>query len=214
MIVYFVRHGVTEHNKRAVHQSPDVPLSEEGKLQMRRVAAALRDKSVSAIISSDLPRTKSSAEVVGRELGLPVGESELLREIRRPSSLFGKSHYHPKTVAYVLSMLLHKNQEGWRYEDAESLTDIHKRADEAGDMLGGFAAEHASIAVVSHAIFLEILIANLSTDGVLKFTDYLPIFSPFSVIKNASISTFEYHGATGENLCAWEQRTFNDTSHL
>lgn len=214
MIVYFVRHGETALNARGVHQFPDTPLSKKGIRQAKQLAVFFKNKNVDAVYASDLPRATNTASTIANALSVPLTESELLREIQRPSALFGKLHYHPKTFLYVLSMIFHRNDPAWRFEDAEALPEVHARAEEVGKMLGALSTTSKSIVVVSHAVFLEILLQNLCKKGALNFVDYFPIFSPFSRIKNASVSEYHCHGNVNEVVCAWEQRTFNDTAHL
>uniref|UniRef100_A0A7S4FPB8 Uncharacterized protein n=1 Tax=Eutreptiella gymnastica TaxID=73025 RepID=A0A7S4FPB8_9EUGL len=51
----------------------DSPLSEVGKSQARQLAAALKDRGVTRIISSPLIRCMQTSEIVAEELGLEVG---------------------------------------------------------------------------------------------------------------------------------------------
>jgi len=78
---FLVRHGETELNreKRLQGQS-DSNLTEEGKQQIRATAAALKDKKIAFIISSDLGRCKETSEIIAKELGVEIVYDEALRE--------------------------------------------------------------------------------------------------------------------------------------
>lgn len=70
--LFLVRHGRTSGNRRRLLQGvKDVPLDAVGRDQARRVAARLASEPVvDAIISSPLRRARTTASIIGRELGL------------------------------------------------------------------------------------------------------------------------------------------------
>ncbi|KIL43262.1 histidine phosphatase family protein [Jeotgalibacillus campisalis] len=80
-----IRHGVTEWNRSGRAQGhTDIPLSEEGIEQARRVAEriASEDETWDLIISSDLSRARQTAEAIAKELGLqkPI-QDDRIREM-------------------------------------------------------------------------------------------------------------------------------------
>jgi broad specificity phosphatase PhoE len=77
---YFVRHGESEANaaRRFAGQS-DSPLTERGRQQAEAVADALATVKFDRIVTSDLSRTRDTAEVIARRQGVPV---EVLRQLR------------------------------------------------------------------------------------------------------------------------------------
>ncbi len=77
---YFVRHGESEANaaRRFAGQS-DSPLTERGRRQAEAVAEELATVRFDRIVSSDLARTRQTAEVIARRQGLGV---EVMRELR------------------------------------------------------------------------------------------------------------------------------------
>jgi broad specificity phosphatase PhoE len=79
---YFVRHGESEANaaRRFAGQS-DSPLTERGRRQAETVADALKTVHFDKIVSSDLSRTRDTAEVIARVQGVPVEIVPELREI-------------------------------------------------------------------------------------------------------------------------------------
>ena len=64
-ILYLARHGETDWNAAGRWQGQsDVPLNDLGRDQARRLGEALRDKGVTAIVSSDLSRARETATMV------------------------------------------------------------------------------------------------------------------------------------------------------
>jgi broad specificity phosphatase PhoE len=73
MKIYVARHGETEYNrKKLLMGQKDIPLNEKGVKQAEKLAKFMKDKGVTAIYSSDLSRAFKTAEIVGKELNLPV----------------------------------------------------------------------------------------------------------------------------------------------
>lgn len=79
---YFVRHGESEANaaRRFAGQS-DSPLTERGRRQAEAVAEELASVGFDRIVSSDLSRTRDTAEVVAKRHGMKVEVVPELREI-------------------------------------------------------------------------------------------------------------------------------------
>ncbi len=64
MAIYLIRHGETEGNRQRVMQKPEVPLSEYGIVQAKRLGARLADAGISHILSSDLTRAAMTADAL------------------------------------------------------------------------------------------------------------------------------------------------------
>ena len=81
---WLIRHGETEWNAgRRLQGWLDIPLSETGRLQARRLGAHLSGLSApvfSAVLSSDLCRAHETARIATDHLGLPVISNTGLRE--------------------------------------------------------------------------------------------------------------------------------------
>lgn len=86
-IIYLIRHGESVANKQGVYQgqSMDTGLTELGKKQARAVAGVLTRLKLKAIYTSPLKRTKETAEIIGRQTGLPIFENIKLLEINHGS---------------------------------------------------------------------------------------------------------------------------------
>jgi len=78
--VYLVRHGQTTWNAERRYQGRlDAPLTELGRSQMRRLAAALASEPVRAVYTSPLGRCRWGAERIAAQHGLePIVEPDLV----------------------------------------------------------------------------------------------------------------------------------------
>ena len=79
---YFVRHGESEGNAARVFTGQtDSPLTERGRQQAAAVAEELAKVKFDRIVSSDLSRTRDTAEVIAKRHGISVEVVAELREI-------------------------------------------------------------------------------------------------------------------------------------
>jgi len=80
--VYLVRHGATTLTAEdRFAGATDVPLSDEGRGQVHRLAERLGAESISAVFASPLGRTMETASILARPHNLPVHPVDGLREI-------------------------------------------------------------------------------------------------------------------------------------
>lgn len=80
--IYIVRHGEARGNvERNFHGWYDSDLTENGLAQIGRLPAYFKNIHLDAAYSSDLKRTRMTAEIVAKEKGLSVIEVPNLREI-------------------------------------------------------------------------------------------------------------------------------------
>lgn len=78
-----VRHGETEFNAQRRYQGQmDVPLSDLGMHQAKRVAKRLADHKIDAIYASNLGRAMETARPIAEGCGLKVTPEPRLRELR------------------------------------------------------------------------------------------------------------------------------------
>lgn len=72
-ILYLARHGETDWNAAGRWQGQsDIPLNDLGRVQALRLGEALRDKGVTAMVSSDLSRARETATLAGTVLGIAL----------------------------------------------------------------------------------------------------------------------------------------------
>ena len=80
MAIYLIRHGETEGNRLRILQRPEIPLSERGLEQARRLGERIARAGIARIVSSDLARAAMTAEAVQRATGAPLAFDAGLHE--------------------------------------------------------------------------------------------------------------------------------------
>jgi probable phosphoglycerate mutase len=78
--IFLIRHGETVGNASRVVQHPDDPLSPRGMAQAERLARRLAGEGITAILSSDYARARSTAESLQLRIGVPLLFEPLLQE--------------------------------------------------------------------------------------------------------------------------------------
>jgi len=203
MHVYFVRHGETELNRRHIHQSPNTPLSAKGRDAVVSTAESLRKVSPTVIVSSEYTRAIESARIIGQHTGLTPITNGLFYEIIRPSKLHNCSIFTLETLWYVmLSVLLRKNN-AWRYKDAENFTDISNRAKKALTYIESLRDTHESVVIVSHTVFINIMVEYMCRSRMLDIRDTLRMFFQSKRMRNGQVIHVEYVGNGAKNVCNW-----------
>ena len=80
--VFMVRHGATILSAEdRFAGATDVPLSDEGREQTRRLAQRLKTENIAAVYASPLSRTRETARILAEPHGLDVQTRDGLREI-------------------------------------------------------------------------------------------------------------------------------------
>lgn len=80
MTILLIRHGETALNVARVLQPAAMLLSSRGERQAVALAVRLAAMGVRAVLSSDLPRARQTAEAIGIACGLPIETTPHLRE--------------------------------------------------------------------------------------------------------------------------------------
>ena len=204
MHVYFIRHGETFQNTRHVHQLASTPLSPRGADQARTTAEFLRAMNVDYILSSDYTRAVETARIIGGTLGIKPRVSLLFREIERPSRLGGKSFFTIDTFGYILLSVLRRNNPGWRYSDAENFNDIYERSQRAYLLLESLVEAYQSVVVVSHTMFINLMVAYMCHGRMLAVRDLLPAVLHIEKTHNGGLVEIEYTGGNHHNSCNWD----------
>ena len=82
--LFVVRHGETEWNAQGrIQGHSDVPLADRGRQQARAIARRLQGHAFDAAYSSDLSRTRETAEMILGESGIPLESTPMLREYQK-----------------------------------------------------------------------------------------------------------------------------------
>jgi broad specificity phosphatase PhoE len=81
MIIYFIRHGETEWNKKGIVQGyKNSDLTSKGKNNAERLGKILRDKNIEKIYSSDLGRCVQTSEIINKWVKVKIIKVKKLRE--------------------------------------------------------------------------------------------------------------------------------------
>jgi broad specificity phosphatase PhoE len=167
-----VRHGETHWNKDGLVQGgdSDIELNDTGLEQARKLAAFLKNESVTVILSSPLRRAISTAEVIASYHQLPVEIEQGLKELK-VGDLEGVAISNLRTTFSRFLLQWWQDGEAMKLPNGESLVDLQQRA---WKVIEGLLEKHkdGTAVVVSHyfvtlAIILKAL--NLPLDYFTKF---------------------------------------------
>ncbi len=151
-----IRHGQTAWNAEYRLQGQiDIPLDPVGRRQAARLADALRDEGLSAVIASDLDRAWQTAQALAEPLGLPLSPDPGLRE--RCFGVFeGQTRQQIDQQSPALARRWHSRDPDFAPAGAESLRVFYARVIAAVEHL---VVAHAgrTIALVSHGGVLDCL---------------------------------------------------------
>lgn len=177
MHVYLMRHGQTNYNVQGLcndDPTEDVHLTRIGIEQSEQAAEQLKDISIDLIVTSELPRTRQTAEIVNRHHGVPIVEHPAINDLRtgfngRPST------EHQQAIAG--DRLRTKPPGG------ESLLDHKQRVLGFVEWLKGLRQD--SVLVIAHEETLRVCVAyfrGFSDEGMLGIP-----------VGNCQIFHFEFH---------------------
>lgn len=207
MIVYFVRHGESEGNKKGLHQGPNVPLSEEGVRQAQILAERLKKHQPSAIYTSPMTRTKETAEIISKALNIPIEFWENLKEIRNPSEIWGEPS-EDKKIIEIKKLARQKFIEGKeRYSDEETFEELDERAKEVLEHLF-LHHKDQNVLCISHATMIKMIVLKALLEERLTPEIFLQL-REHMWIKNTGITVMENTDKWGWTLVNWD-----DTAHL
>lgn len=165
-IIYFVRHGQSEDNVKHVFQSPDSPLSENGKQQAKSIARRISKLNFQALIASPLKRVKQTAEAIAEVTNREVEYSELFIERVKPIYINSKPYTDEKADNLWKEWEKSLHTPGMRVEDGENFDDITARADKALGFLRNRTEQ--SLVVVTHGYFLRTIVARVLLGDLLS----------------------------------------------
>ena len=190
MNLLLIRHGETALNVARVLQPADTPLSERGMAQAGALARRLAAMQVRTIVSSDLPRARSTAQAIAAATGAPIEFAPLLQERN-----FGDWRGRPYDGMAIDPLTMAEAP-----PNGESTAAFEQRvADAFAHVVMRQAALGGVLAVVTHGLVIRALLAAhvRLADGMLQPTH----------LGNTSLSIV---GATQPHLVA----LLNCTRHL
>jgi broad specificity phosphatase PhoE len=197
MLVYFVRHGLTDYNAAGRVQGwLDVPLNTEGREQARKLALRLSVKPITHVYSSTLSRAADTGRAIAAMRGVPFVLDERLRE-------YNMGDWQGKTGDEINASL-----DGFKTQNrpdeipgGETAQQIHDRA---GAFITDLIASHGDgggrIVVVSHGGTLGALLGSILRMPVRRRQPFT-----FGNVSLTEAIWSESH---------WRLRTLNDQQHL
>ncbi len=202
--VYLVRHGETEWNAaRRIQGQSDSPLTAKGIFQAQQVAERMRHEGITHVISSDLGRTRQTAEIIADVCGCEVVTDPRLREL------------HMGILESRDIDSLNAEEERWRKQMVDGTPD--GRIPQGESMLELGARMRAALnscldlpagskpLLVSHGIALGCLISTLLG---------LPAYAERRLrLRNCSISRVD-HQESAWLATGWIVETAGDIGHL
>ena len=198
--IFLIRHGATTLTAEdRFAGATDVPLSDTGREQMRRLASRLANERIAAVYASPMTRTMECARILAEPFALPVQTRDGLREISH-------GHWEQLTRKEVEERF---PEEAGAWED-----DPYTFAPEGGEsglavtaralpVLIELVRTHASetILVVSHKATIRLLLSSLLGFDPRRYRDTLDL-------DPASLTIVDFRNPTCARLTL-----YNDTSH-
>lgn len=198
MLIFFVRHGLTDWNKERRFQGTcDIPLNADGLAQAQRAAARCKELGFERIYHSTLKRAAQTAQAVADAAGAPLIAHTGFNEVCM--GLFQGLNHAQAREQYPDSRYFDDPVHAAPPE-GESLLQLQERALRALEFVEQDAAGCERVAVVSHGALLKTLLSAVA--GI-----PLESFSKFD-ISNGSISVIESKNGARRLI------TLNSMSHF
>ncbi|CAI0967141.1 2,3-diphosphoglycerate-dependent phosphoglycerate mutase GpmB [Serratia quinivorans] len=202
--VYLVRHGETQWNAaRRIQGQSDSPLTANGEHQARLVAQRVSKLGITHVITSDLGRTRRTAQIIAEACGCEVINDPRLREL------------HMGVLEERLIDSLTPQEEQWRKQmvdgtadgripQGESMSELGDRMREALESCL-MLPEGSKPLIVSHGIALGCLISTVLG---------LPAYAERRLrLRNCSLSRVD-HQQSPWLASGWIVETAGDVTHL
>ncbi len=192
-LIYFVRHGETILNAQNIRQSAEGGLTELGKSQALETAKRFPKHKghPEVIIASPYERTRETAEIIARELGMKIEFCDLLVERRNPSEIIGKWGEDPEVKKIVDQMDKSFHEDNLRISDEENFIDLKVRAKKLLKYIK--RRREKRIIMITHGIFLKMVVSYMLEGEKLTASEYnkLSVYNP---VNNASMAIVSYTG--------------------
>lgn len=169
MIIYVLRHGVTQWNRtRRLQGMTDIPLAEEGILLAKKTGEALKDVRFDICFTSPLTRAKETARHVLGDRDIPIIADERIREISF-GVLEGTQFKDDEgcVISKELDLFFNHPADYECPKDGESFSDILKRTRDFWlEKTSDPALENKTILVSSHGCAVRALLQNIYKDSL------------------------------------------------
>ena len=165
--VFLIRHGVTDWNRdRRFIGSREVPLSSDGVLQAKAVALSLASIPVGEIISSPALRAVQTAEIIGNQFHADITRDPRLGDLRLgkwEGMTYEEAAQTPEYKRLQANILRE------RLPGGEDLSQVRDRATGAVEQALRDAPAGESLAIISHATILRIVLAHYVGTSITHF---------------------------------------------
>ncbi len=159
--LFLIRHGETEINKRkAIGGSVNSPLTDKGIKQAKEAGKLAKNLNIDILVASDLGRTVHTAEIISREISIPILKTDPVFRERK----FGKAENLTFTEAAELyPQFLNKEGIFNLYNDfpeSETVKDFYKRV---VNSINNLMREYSdkNVMLITHAGFLRMMYAYI-----------------------------------------------------
>lgn len=179
MRLLITRHGKTKYNQTGIIQGKrHGSVDELGFKQISKLIERIKKENITRIISSDIPRCKTTTEEILKVFDVPVEYTELIRE-KDNGDFVGK---HKDEVDWSS---LGEDFDNRRPPNGESLVMVRKRGRKFfKELLKKYRDTNEVILMVSHGAFLKVFLGDL-----LGMNLYNSIFKIF--IEHCSLTEIE-----------------------
>lgn len=206
--IYLIRHGQTLANKKLIHQNPDEPLSLLGRKQAEKAGLFLKGEQIDTLVCSAFARARETAEIIGRELDLPLAAFESLVEFRRPNYLYNKSHVSFGSLIYIARLFFHRENPIWNDDGAENMFAVRNRVEDAKNLFMELEGER--VLAVSHAIFMDMFLTLACQQKKLTVLEFIGGLLNIKKTPNTGIIHLTYDADAPKGVCQWQLVEFLD----
>jgi probable phosphoglycerate mutase len=152
--VVLVRHGATEWSVTGQHTGrTDLPLTDEGRDQAKRLAGRLARERFALVLVSPLARARETARLTG----FAIGEKDSVAEVDPDLAEWDYGEYDGRTAADI-----RRDRPGWTpweggYPGGETLDELAARADR---VLARVRGVDGDVALFAHGHILRVIAAR------------------------------------------------------
>lgn len=196
MRIYITRHPLTEEIERGIVQGKDIgSVSLRGYQQIMDFVSVIDNLEFKRIVSSDAKRCRQMVEKILERIDVPVEFIGVLDE--KNYGVFTGRHFKEAIKTREGS------EESWFYKGGESLLDLRRRAKEFVEVFLKNSSGKEDILIVSHGIFLSVLIGVLIGEDLLKS-------SKKYVMDHCALTILDFDKSLG----VFKLIKFNEKKHL
>ncbi len=152
--VFLIRHGETERSVTRRHTGrTDIPLTEEGRRQAKRLGARLAEERFALVLVSPLKRASETARLAG----FAIGEKDSVADVESDLVEWDYGAYDNLTAAEI-----RRERPGWTpwdggFPGGETLDDLGARADR---VLARIRPVDGDVALFAHGHILRVITAR------------------------------------------------------